>query len=267
MPAEIHLELFTDEAEHRIDAESFLTALDASLEVLRELDASVTGGKFHWYYTYLEVGSGISTVAGELTEETMAAPAREDAEREIESLYVNGFTTLAASAHMPSGFTRRAAEAALRMVAVLSDSVTQMATYAPDIGRVVVTERVAANLKELLGRGFTDVGAIEGKLETISLAGRPTFNVRDEVTGQSVVCALKIERLEEVKAALGRRVLVSGEVTYSKRGEPSEVSPVEVIRLLDETEPPTVEEVRGIERDITEGKPTGRYVRERFYGG
>ena len=247
MPAEIHLELFTAESERRIDAESFLRALDSSLALLQELDRGVSGGKFHWYYTRLEVGSGLSTLTGEITDENMPASTREAAERRIETLYVDGLKALDTNAQMPTGFTRKAAEEVQHMVAILSDSVKGMETYSPRVGKVAITERIVANLKAVLGHGFTDFGAVEGRLETISLAGkRPTFNIRDELTGESVTCSFKIERLTEVKEALGERVLVSGEVTYSKRREASEVSPIETIRLLGKVELPSAEDRGGL---------------------
>jgi hypothetical protein len=265
MPAQIHLELSTAEDQHYIDADSMLTALDATLEILRELAAS-SGQDYEWRYTHLSIGSGNSVLEAELADPAVGPTEKLEAERGLEAGYVNGLASLEVSTHTPPGFTRKALEASLRLVSVLSDSVTGIVTYAPDTGRVAPSEHIAANVKAILGRGFTDVGSIEGRLETISLAGRPTFNVRDELTSQSVRCTLDISRLEEVKEALGHRVLIAGEVTYSKHGEPSEVSPVVEIRILDANTPPTVEEVLGIEPDITGGQPTGLYVRERFYG-
>lgn len=263
MTARIQLHLFTEER-GRIDAAVFLTALDASLEILKELDATVSGGKFRWYYTHLSIGSGVSVQEGELPPDQAEA---EVLEQQIEGLYLEGLASFDVAARLPTAFTNRAIEASWRLVSVLSNGVSHMdITGAHVKPHFTITERAVANLKELMGRGFTDIGSIEGKLETISLAQRPTFNVRDEVTGQSVICSFTMDRFDEVRDALGRRVLVSGEVTYHRRGEPTEVSPVDDIRLLDETEPPTVDEIRGIEPEITEGMPAGLYVRKRFYG-
>jgi hypothetical protein len=262
----MHLDLHTDSPEPGINAASFLTALDAALEILRELDREVSSGRFQWRYTELAIGSGLSVVEGELAEVDFSPAAEDVWSRELEALYFDGLASLDSRAGTPVGFNRRMVEAALRLASVLNDGVTAITTYSPHGGQVAITDRLAANAKEVLGRGFTDLGSIEGRLETISLAGRQTFNVRDELTGHSVVCLLG-DRLDDVKAALGRRVLVAGEVTFSKSHEPSEISPVYLIRLLDDQLPPTVEEITGIEPDLSQGQPAGLYVRERFYGG
>lgn len=266
MPAKITLNIYTKEDKHGIEPDPLLAALDSSLEILRELDDTISGGKCQWRYTYLAIGSGLSVLEGEITENGYALQGKADLERQLESLYINGLASLDASPVIPSGFTTKAVEAALRLGSILFDGIVRIQTAAGDSNKLNVTERLVANAKELLRRGFTDLGSIEGRLETISLAGRPTFNVRDESTGHPVVCSLSLERLEEVKAALGRRILVSGEVTYARRGEPSEVSPVETILLLDDAPVPTVEEIRGLEPAITEGMPSGLYVRQRWHG-
>ncbi len=150
MPVRIHLDLLTPEDEHRINADSLLTALDASLEILRELDSGISGGKFRWHYSHLSVGSGISVLEGEIADDSIPLPERGELERELESTYLNGLAAFGQSPRMPPGFTRKAAEAGLRMVSVLTDSVSQIVTYSPDVARVVVTERIAAVCRQRL---------------------------------------------------------------------------------------------------------------------
>ena len=264
MPARIDLNLYTDSSEPAIDATSFLTALQSSLDLLHELDGGVSDGKCQWRYVSLSVGSGLSTVEGILPEEVDDTVARERLERSLATHYIEGLAALESAPVQPTGWTLKALESALRVASVLNDGVSRIETAIPEAPPVTITERLIANVKEVLGHNFTDIGSIEGRLETISLAGRrPTFNVRSELTGHPVICSLG-SRLEEVKALLGKRVLVSGEVTYSRFGEPSEVSPVQSIRALAESNIPTVDEVAGIAPDITDGQPSGDYVRKRF---
>ena len=91
-----------------------------------------------------------------------------------------------------------------------------------------------------------DLGSVEGRLETISLAGRETFNVRDEVFGLVVRCTIGDLSLDMLKAALGRRVSVSGDVTYNRVGLPSEVSPVYAVNIIDDTEAVMFHSVAGL---------------------
>ncbi len=260
MPAKITLDVYNNRNKQGIDAELLLKALDASLEVLRELDSAISGGKCEWRYTYLAVGSGLSVIEGKIPQTEDGPELVAGLERELESLYVDGLVALDANPIMPTGFTTRAVEALLRLGSIISNDIVRIETSAGASKPVTITERIIANVKEVLGRNFTDLGSVEGRLETISLAGRPTFNVRDEITGHSVVCALMEGSLEEVKSALGKRVLVSGEVTYSRRGEASEVSPVHTLLVFGDAPIPTVEDIRGLESNITEGTPSGLYM-------
>lgn len=264
MPASIELNLYTDHPEHAIDAASLLTALQSSLDLLHELDAGVSGGKCQWRYISLGIGSGLSTVVGTLPADIDEPDARERLERKVATRYIEGLSALESSPMQQPGFTPKAIEAALRIASVLSDGISRIETAVPGAPRVWITEHLITNIKELLGHNFTDIGSVEGRLETISLTGgRPTFTIRSELTTHPVTCSLG-SRLEEVRAFLGRRVLVSGEVTYSRYGELSEVSSVRSIRLLAESNVPTVDDIAGIAPDITDGQPSGTYVRKRF---
>ena len=92
----------------------------------------------------------------------------------------------------------------------------------------------------------TDIGATEGRLETISLAGRPIFNVRDELFGNIVTCAIGKTSLDELKEGLGRRVLVHGEITYDRNGLPSGISPVFSLDILNKAPSVTIGDIIGI---------------------
>ena len=266
MPARIEHHILTEGPEERIDADSFVAALDASLEIFHELDKGLTGGKFHWYFTFLSVGSGHAVLEGIPDVSAVEFDEMEPVARQLEQRYVRGLAALEERADVPEGFTYKAIEAAQRLGSIFSDSVRALDVQTVS-GDTHVTSRMLESIREINKRGYRALGSIEGIVVGITLARRrPTFMVRKSDDNNIVDCIFVMDRLETVKDALGKRVLISGEITYNWRGEMSEVSPVARVRLLGEGPIPSIEEITGLEPDITEGLPSGRYVRERFHG-
>jgi hypothetical protein len=185
--------------------------------------------------------------------------------RQLEERYLAGLTALEEHAAIPIEFTYKAIEAAQRLGSIFSDSVRAV-DIQTTVGRAQITERMLANIKEISRRGYRALGSIEGIVVGITLARRrPTFMVRKSADNVIIDCVFAMDRLDDVKEALGKRVLVSGEITYNWRGDMSEVSPVTLIRLLGKESSPSIEQITGLEPDITDGLPSGRYVRERFH--
>jgi hypothetical protein len=127
---------------------------------------------------------------------------------------------------------------------------------------VEITARAAANIDQLIRVQQRSIASIEGKLETISVHGRPRFIVYHGLTKKAVTCKFEPERwLERVKDALGRRVNVAGIVHYNVKGEPLRVE-IEDIRLLRQREElPATAEISGSDRDFTGGLSSEEFMR------
>lgn len=264
----LRIELGTEPGQHRINARSFLAAIDAELEILSELDRELTGGKLAWFLTHLEVGSGIAVLQGDWAlldgDPLIEAPdQRRELEDEIPRVFVAGMRTLDQQASTwPSAFSERALEAAQRLASVLQDEVISIRITAPKLeDSTVLSERLIANVKSLSVLRFKDLGAVEGTLVSVSMARRPyTFSVREPVHQRLVPCAFKLDQLETVRAALLKRVSVRGYVTYSEEGMPVRLSGIEDVEVLEP--PPSFDPTRffGLDRDFTEGVPAAEFV-------
>lgn len=72
----------------------------------------------------------------------------------------------------------------------------------------------------------TETGSIEGQvLEAMTFYGRPALRIRERITGAEVVCVFAEELAERIgrehkwhNVWRGRRVLVSGEISYRHDG-------------------------------------------------
>ena len=107
------------------------------------------------------------------------------------------------------------------------------------------------------------IGAVEGKLELTSVSGGGRwFNVCHAITGNAVKCELSEDLEDEFASNLGRRVIVSGLVSYNTMGDPIRVA-VDRIRAFEEEEAlPSINDMIGLAPDMTGELTTEEYIRE-----
>jgi hypothetical protein len=126
---------------------------------------------------------------------------------------------------------------------------------------VEVSRRAADNIGELLPVRRESVGAIEGRLEAISIHRAKKFVVYHSITRKAVNCSFKDDEfLEEAKRALGERVHVSGVVKTNIKSEPVMVE-VNRLRILGKGRLPTTGELTGSDPDFTGGLSTDEFIR------
>jgi hypothetical protein len=269
----VRFQLENDDGESRIDARAFIAALQASTDLLTELGQEITGDKFQWHIVSLGIGSGIAETAGEWVISD-ADPLIDDPlhraqiEKEIVSSYVDGLSTLDRGAHWPAHFTEGAIEAAGRFAGVLGDHVVSIRASVPTLNKsVIVTERVVANVKELEARSFTDVGSVEGRVVSISLARSPFyFRVRESLHGWLITCRFSLDQIDTIRELLMRRVAVRGKILYADDGRPVRVSAIQEIRKLDIDKPFDLAGFIGIAPEFTEGFASEEFINREWDG-
>jgi hypothetical protein len=148
-------------------------------------------------------------------------------------------------------------EHAKELVSVLNDGVAQLSFSTPVYPAIHPTQRVAANVDYLTAPAYEDYSTIEGKIETLSVHGRTLFRIYDEITGHSIACFFREDKLAEAHGLFNKRVSVSGVAKYNRMGRAVSIR-VENIRQL----------VGGIKLDqlkdinITGGIPSEDYIRK-----
>jgi hypothetical protein len=115
---------------------------------------------------------------------------------------------------------------------------------------VTVTQRLAANVDEIIGPRLERFGTVEGRLEGVLVHRRRVFYIWETLTNRRVECTFgdRIE-LADVLAAFGRRVSVRGLIRTRKTGEKLSVEAGDLYVFPPEEELPTIDEVQGILRD------------------
>jgi hypothetical protein len=112
---------------------------------------------------------------------------------------------------------------------------------------VRLTKALVAHVDQVTGDAPPRIGTVEGRLEAVNVHGRPTFSIWERSSGQRVECvAGESLTVEDMGAALGRRVAVRGRIRASKGGEKRRIDATELHVFPAEEELPSADEVRGI---------------------
>ena len=245
------------ERERYVDVDSFVTAARALTAILRELDGAVSRRgveSLRWGVGTFQAGSAVLAAVPIPTDGDVVEP------RTVIAACVGGLHQLEESARIPPYFTDKALQEAKALVGPLQREVRRIAVRGAD-QEAVVTQHLAANVDAILDRGYTGLGSVEGRLESVSIHDRSVFGLWEPLDGRRVECRFPMAMLDEVREALGRRVSVRGMVRFGKGDQPVSVE-VEHIRLFPaEEDLPTTEQLRGLDPDFTGGVDSTTYVR------
>ena len=106
------------------------------------------------------------------------------------------------------------------------------------------------------------IGSVEGRLELVSIHARTRrFNVYHAITNRAIRCNLPKSMEQQAISSLGRRVIVSGIVSYNAAGEPVKVEVDRLRTLKKERELPSISDMLGMAPDITGDLSTEEHIR------
>lgn len=244
-----------------IPARTFVRFIDNSLKVLSELDRAVSSertGTLLWTMSDLRRGSALVDI------QSRVVRGHEDFAPAVTRAYKNGLANLQVEARTPALFTLDSVRLVRDIVRTIGrNGVTSASVMLPEQGDAVeLTREFESNLEALVGVHHKSLGAVEGKLELVSLH-HPyrRFNVYHTVTGKGVKCNLPAKLEDAVIGAMKRRVLASGTVSYNAVGEPLSVE-VKSLRILGrEDDLPSISQMLGLIPDLTGNLTTEEHIR------
>lgn len=221
-----------------------------------ELHADMAGS-LEWYIAR----AGQGGVAFDLRGVAVGADVP-DVGGDVVAALLGGLAALERRPVRPDLFSDDSLRRARDMALVLTNGVGAI-----DLGagerRVSLTLDTAANVESILQPRYGYVGSVEGIVQTISLRDRWYFNVYDTLHRRSVECRFRPELLEEVKLALGQRVLVSGEMKTDVTGYVLYVAVTQLRLLPSPGDLPQPDEIFGIDPEFTQGIDSVEYVKTR----
>ncbi len=282
-----------------IPAASFIDIIRDSLQILRELDTSISNqpeATLKWDITAASLNSPLLF--------TVAAHPQNgiDIGNKVIQSYVAGLEQIEKGAKaIPKYFNNTALCKAKQMVSVLSQGIREIVFSTPDGLTVAPTPRTAENVDNLLLGSLEpitfdldddeDVEVIDdtekagqlvefeghvihprihprkeekavvvGKLEGINVHGdKSTFIIYDPLTNTKINCTFPDEDLEKAKEALPYRVSVAGTATYNAKGQVTSIK-VDSFRKLRQRK--DLPQARDLERiDFTGGLDPVEYIR------
>ncbi len=242
-----------------VHVRTLLSVVQNSFEILRELDAVLSGlpkGSVEWVVTDLRTGSLDVEI------ESRAKQGQPNLGAAVVEAFVAGFEHIIKDGRLPSAWSLNTARRGRDLVrSVRQDGANGLVIT--DLKRTVeLTGDAYPSLAQMVKPNRTSIGSVEGALETVSIHGRPRFVVYHARTGKAVQCRFADrETLETAKAVMGRRVNVQGRLTSNVKSEPLSLWVKRLRVLREDSELPDIQDLSGSDPDFTGGMPAEQYVR------
>lgn len=229
------------------------SALEATAEAIRTADRPV-----RWVISRAEAAS-FTSVCTPLAE----SPSECDDANETARLLITAMNQGAQGADVASILPPRAAKHMAQFLQLVKENGYPVVSASTGELSAHITGVALPPAPRLVS--YRAPSSVEGTLLSVSYAAsNPSFSVRLRLTGQLVTCYFGMELASQVEAALRKRVAVRGMVTYRGDGEPTSVSAVERLYVFPEAEMlPSVDDMVGIEPDLTGGAPSEVWLRQR----
>ena len=244
---------------------AFLVAVQKQLAILRDVDAALSGkpdGVLQWYVSDLSLGSYAVGAVSRIERDDVSVPLNHA--NNVVRTYRNGLRLIEDKGDSPEYFTDtgiRAARDAFQLIG--RQGVSGYRVTATRAKPIEITARSAVHAEELIKPGRTVYGSVEGKLNVISIQGSKwRFVVFTTLAKKGVSCIFPKDRLAEVTASLGKRMLVSGMLTYNRKGEPQKVNDADWRVLRERSDLPTTEEMFGKVPDLTGDESMDEYLQD-----
>ena len=235
-----------DKIEIKIEAsdltpEAFLKAAESFLDIVQGVGKNISSSPIDWRVEVAE-GSAILRVR--------AGNPNAESARSIEAIY-RGMRSLRSGAKAtPIGFSQKEVRSAKALASVIDGTRIQTISFknggeAEDFPRAIIAVADAI----LTGENYTAFGSIEGKIDSLSDKHVFTCSVFDPNLDREITCYFqKQDVVEEAVRGFRKRVLVAGLIRYGKEGYPTSII-VDSVRIFpDESELPSLEEIRALFR-------------------
>ena len=257
--AAAEIAIVVDGESGHIEVQDFIAALENNVEILHDLDAALSmkrRGTLRWVLGALSYGSPAI-----VTLHAIPTSDKGDYGPEVTKAYLDGLEQLREGKTLPPSFSDDALEA-VKKLARLSTRGIKAIQVRHGQRSVDVTERIAVNIDELIGKSYESTGSIEGTVEMVTIHGQRYFRIYDAVHGWGVPCYFRPELFETVRFGLDKRIIATGRIRSDRTGNPQSMN-VQVIDLPpDIGKLPKPSDIRGIAKGMTGGKSAEDYLRE-----
>jgi hypothetical protein len=246
--------------------DTFTKATGNVVGILNELDRAISRrkgkGTLAWYVYDLSInGHLLIEVESRVRARRTGREEIPDIGTEVASSLVTGFENVENRGISPPYLSESGLKKIQQMASLVRENGAR-GFVAEALNRFAeISQRAADNISQLLPIRRESIGAVEGRLEGISIHGRKKFIVYHSVTRKAINCVFaQDEFLDEAIGALGKRVHVAGTVKRNIKGEPVTVD-VQRLRILGDGPLPSTGELTGYDPGFTGDLSTEEFIR------
>ena len=227
-----------------VSPDTLKRAVSAFVDLLRGVSENVVGGgekRIQWNMCLSE-GSRL-VVAHAVTD-----PETQRASELVIHVLQDGLKRLERDTpSIPSYFDERCLRAARELAMLRSENKGLDYVRIRSTGRPTeISERSSVCVDRLLGGQHQALGAIEGKLQTLSDRQTLQFVVYDSLYDRGVNCFIREDLVPQAMKAFRKRVAVTGVIQYDREGRPVSIRVEGIREFKDDADLPTVKSMRGI---------------------
>lgn len=226
-----------------VSIEKFIAVASKLTALLRELETSVTDQHgLQWQIADLQIGSASLAMRPKLP--GVASIGSADA---VIDAVLEGLATIEDAPRRPPHFSDEALRSASSLATAARDDANALVVFGEARGaqrQVTVSNQLVVHVKDLVGTASVAIGALEGRLEALTIHDTIAFSIYDAATGRQVVCKCDRDAFDLAKQHFGERVSVSGELGYNAQGEATSIR-VDMLRAMTE-DLPQAKDVRGL---------------------
>ncbi len=252
MPATIY---FRVGEKDEITLDEFLAAGKDFLELLRELDASVSqeqSGSVRWTVSFLSKNS-----PPEIGVTAQRRPNRKDYSVDVQRAAIQGSLALKDRGERPLEYSD-AALSVLQRIADKSIKLGPSLIFTREKGRLDQQESridigTSQRVQEFTAPRSRAWGTLIGRLDTITVRSGTEFRIIDEETKCPVRCRFDETQLNQVKELLGHRVMASGTIHANNIGSPLRLEVEGQVSTVDPQELPTIDQMIGLVPNLMGG--------------
>ncbi len=260
MPPRVSIELSGE----FIPLPSFTAAVDDLCDILAQLDVCISGReRLEWGINRNSRSGGVSIIEA-IPRIAKGQDSSDNMAYKIVPAFLNGIRLINKKAKRPEFFSDGALDSAKELAGLPNGDIHGIRIKGSINGRmskpVPMSHNLVANVDVLIGPFYSAIGSVEGTLDTISLHRSPRIFVYHSLTRKAVRCKFPLDMLENVRSALGKRVIVSGIVQYNRQGDPVRVD-MEEIRILGLNQLPSTQELSGSDETFTGDMSTAEFLR------
>jgi hypothetical protein len=255
-----------------VSLQTYNTATFKLTQVLRELDSAISGksgGMVNWYV--VDLGKN-GTLTIEIESQVKKPPKTrqkkqiQDTAPAVTQSFITGFENIQVHGISPPYLSEYGLVKLQGMMQLLHKDGARgfIATSVDDQRSISVTERAAKTLEDLLPPRRQEEGSVEGMLETISIHGSKKLIIYESLSRKGVTCTIPSEAsINQAKEALGKKVVVSGNVSFNIKDEPIRVAIKDIhdLRILGLGKKlPTTTQLTGSDPNFTGDLSTDEYI-------